>query len=495
MSNTRAIRYFLPAIFILTTLVYLAGLNGVFLYDDYGQIVTRTRLHQLSNLHDVIFCGLRQNRVWQNLSFALNWTISPGQTWSFKLFSLILHLLNGSLLFLWLKRLFADKPYLPILATSLFLVHPLQIQSVTYVMGVIMLFFGFFMLLSLYWFSKYSLTRMPGLIMILVASLLARETCVLIPFILLIYDLMINKTKIRELPKLKWLILFAIPFLYIPLNAYLSDPGKSMYAGVGGFNLYPFWKHLATQLYFQSFYLSLFINPTLQSILHSNPSIDANMIIGAILGGSIWLLGMAFIALKNQKFPRIAFFAFFFFINYLPTNSFLQLINPFAEYRLYISNISLCILLAYGIHAFGKWLTRKTKLTMAEISVSAIVFSFFTIFTLQNVMIWKNWELIFAQAIKRYPSNEYLYIGLGIEYQHADDLKNAYSSFYQSRMLSGWLNTDLAYLFYMTAAAYYQKGDYQNAWEIVEKMDQEQNKDPLPDNFYKFKNELQQKMR
>ena len=110
-------------------------------------------------------------------------------------------------------------------------------------------------------------------------------------------------------------------------------------------------------------------------------------------------------------------------------------------------------------------------------------------------MIWKNWELIFAQAIKRYPSNEYLYIGLGIEYQHADDLKNAYSSFYQSRMLSGWLNTDLAYLFYMTAAAYYQKGDYQNAWEIVEKMDQEQNKDPLPDNFYKIKNELQQKMR
>jgi hypothetical protein len=201
MNQSRSLSYLLPIVFLITILVYLAGLNGVFIYDDHKQIIYRTTLHQISNLHDVIFCGLRQNRVWQNLSFALNWVIAPNQTWSFKLFGLILHLINGSMVYLWLKKIFSDKPYLPILAASFFLIHPLQIQSVTYIMGAVTLFQSFFYLLALLWYSKYSLTKMPALVMILIASLFAKETCVLIPFLLLAYELLVNQTPIRSLPK------------------------------------------------------------------------------------------------------------------------------------------------------------------------------------------------------------------------------------------------------------------------------------------------------
>ena len=457
---TRTSKYLLPAVAIITAIIYCLGLKGVFIYDDTLQIVKKNELHQLRNLHDVIFCGLRQNRVWQNLSFALNWTIDPGQTWGFKLFSLMLHLLNGSLVYLWLKKFFADKPYLPVLAASLFLIHPLQIQSVTYAMGVVMLFHAFFNLLALYWYSKYSLNRMPGLILILIASLFARETCVLIPLILIVYESLMNQT---ALPKLKWSILFAIPFLYFPLNMILQDPGHSMYTGVDGFNLYPFWKHLASQLYFQSFYLTLFINPSLQSIIHANPPFDLYLALGATVGAVIWIAGAAFIFRKNKEFPRVTFLLFFFFLNYLPTNSILQMINPFAEYRLYLSNLSLCVLLAYGIHEFAAWLTRKTKLTEAHLTVPAIVFAYFAMFTYENVMIWKSREFIYAQALKRYPKFDFNRVVLGPEY-----------------LAVAW--------------GHYQSGNYQDAWEIIEQIDKDVGRYAPPSGFFTLKDLVEQKM-
>jgi len=493
INQNRALRYFLPVIAVFTAIIYFLGFKGVFIYDDYAQILKKPELHDIFNFHDVIFCGLRQNRVLQNISFALNWTIAPGETWSFKLFNLLLHLINGSLLFYWLKKVFADKPYLAILATSLFLIHPLQIQSVTYAMGVIMLFHAFFYLLALNWYAKYSLTRMPMLMLIVAVSLVARETCALIPLVLLVYELLIVKTPIRELPKSKWAILFMVPFLIYPLSIILHDPGASMYASYGG--LYPFWTHLASQAYFQCFYLLLFINPTLQSLIHANPHFDALHILGTVIGVSIWIGGLVFLISKYKTRPRATFFVFLFFLNYLPTNSFVQFINPFAEYRLYLSNLSLCVLLAYGLHVLATWLTEKAKLTAAHITVPAIACSIFAIFTLQNVMIWKNWELILAQAIKRYPANDYNYLIQGIEYLHAYDFKNSYNSFNQARFLAGRMDAELESNLYILAASCYQARDYSLAWQIVDQMEKDTQKAPLDENFSKFKDELEQKMK
>jgi len=450
MRQSRAFPYVLPVVVFFTALIYCLGLHGIFVYDDIEQIVNRNALHHLTNLHDVIFCGLRQNRVWQNISFALNWSIAPGQTWGFKLFSLFLHLANGSLLYLWLKKMFADQPYLPVLATSLFLIHPLQIQSVTYIMSVDVLFQAFFYFLALYWYSKYSLTRLPGLIMILIASLLARETCVFIPVVLLVYELWIHQTSFKDLPKQKWAALFALPLLYYPLSRILHDPGASMYLGIGG--LYPFWKHLATQLYFQSFYLVLFLNPRLQSLIHANPPFDLWLAAGATIGALIWVGGFGFLLRQRKHFPRASFFIFLFFLSYLPTNSFLQLINPFAEYRLYLSNLPLCILLAYGI------LRLSSRLT-----VPAVILTYFAVFTFQNVMIWKSWDLIFNQAFHRYPNYDFNANGMGVEY-----------------LAVAWRE--------------YQSGNYPRAWEIVGRIEKSTGRYPLPARFFNLKDALEQKM-
>ena len=495
MTQTRSLKLFLIIAFCLTTIIYLLGLNGVFVYDDRAQIIAAKKLHNIFNIRDVIFCDIRQNRVLQNISIAFNWTISNGETWSFKLFNLTLHLINGSLLYAWLKKIFSDKPYLPILATSFFLIHPLQIQSVTYAMGVIMLLYGFFNLLVLNWYTKHKLNHFPMLLFLLIFSLLARETCTLFPVVLLIYELWINKTSIKNIPKLKWSIIFCTPFLFFILNSALSDPGKSMYSGAGGFDLYPFWTHLASQLYFQTFYLMAFINPNLQSIFHGNPNFGTLEIIGALVGGLIWITGGLFLILKHKKYPRAAFLTFLFFINYLQANSLLQMINPFAEYRLYFSNFILCVLLAYLIYELTAWISKKTKAKLNEITIPAILFSFFAIYTTQNVMIWKNWELIFDQAIKRYPRCDLTYVNIGIHYLNARDPKNAIINFQQARALSGVLSAELINNYYLAAVLFNDEGNYIKAWEIVQKIEMETKKYQLPAVFETFKHNLEEKMK
>ncbi len=495
MSLTRSFKVFLIITFVLTACIYLLGLNGVFVYDDYMQIVNRKQLHNIFNFHDVIFCGLRQNRVLQNISIAINWTLSPGKTWSFKLFSLLLHLINGSLVYIWLKKIFSDKPYLPVLAAAIFLIHPLQIQSVTYAMGVIMLLYGFFNLLILNIYSKYGITKFPLLIFLLIFSLFARETCSLIPIMLLAYEIIINQTAINKIPKRKWAIILSTSFFMILINNLLSDPGKSMYAGVSGFNMYPFWPHLASQLYFQSFYFILFLNPNLQSIFHGNPSFNNLEILATIAGGLIWLLGGLFIFIKYKKMPRTAFLVFLFFINYLQANSFLQMVNPFAEYRLYFSNLLLSILLAEILYKITKWLSIKTKSPINIITVASVFIAYFSIYTIQNVLIWKKWPIIFSQAIKNYPGNEYNYFSQGIEYLHAQMPQEAYENFHQARILSKWFYDDLLVNYFLTAIMFRNNGNYSSAWKIIEQIDKDDQKEKLPQQFYTFKESLEKEMK
>jgi hypothetical protein len=220
----------------------------------------------------------------------------------------------------------------------------------------------------------------------------------LIPLILFAHEYFIGKTPLQSFPKLKWAFLFCIPLLYIPIQAILADSYSQIDSSTG-FSLYPFWQHLGTQLYFQTFYLVLFLNPHLQSIIHQNPSYDWLFYIGAGTGAAIWIGSFIYIIKNYRRSPRACFLIFLFFISYLPSNSFLQMINPFAEYRLYFSNLLLCILLGYGIL---EGIKRSSKTVQAAIPLSILMLLGF--FTFQQVSIWKTWEGIFTQMITRYPT-------------------------------------------------------------------------------------------
>jgi hypothetical protein len=109
-ARHRAVWLLLAAL-LITTVVYWPGLSGSWLFDDYPNIVDNPGVHP----HEVSIPALVRaalsspasefKRPMSSLSFAANYLVSGLAPYSWKLANLIIHLLNGVLVYLLAKAL------------------------------------------------------------------------------------------------------------------------------------------------------------------------------------------------------------------------------------------------------------------------------------------------------------------------------------------------------------------------------------------------------
>jgi len=96
----------LLAVCLLVTAIYWPGLSGGWLFDDYPNIVQNpgVQLHEVSGpalVRAALSAPASEfKRPLASLSFAANYLASGLEPWGWKLFNLIVHLLNGVLVFL-----------------------------------------------------------------------------------------------------------------------------------------------------------------------------------------------------------------------------------------------------------------------------------------------------------------------------------------------------------------------------------------------------------
>lgn len=99
-------RWLLPVALLITTAVYWPGLSGSWLFDDYPNIVDNAGVqpHEVS-VSSLVRAAMSSpasefKRPLASLSFAANFLASGLNPWSWKLFNLVVHLMNGALVFL-----------------------------------------------------------------------------------------------------------------------------------------------------------------------------------------------------------------------------------------------------------------------------------------------------------------------------------------------------------------------------------------------------------
>jgi len=130
----------------LVFLIYSSSLQGPFVLDD-GMSITNNpaiRLTRLScsGLKDAASKSPLNNRPLAYISFALNYYFHSYHTAGFRLANILIHICAGVLLFLFIKTTlglpalqsrFGSSQWLPYITVLIWLVHPLQTQSVTYI--------------------------------------------------------------------------------------------------------------------------------------------------------------------------------------------------------------------------------------------------------------------------------------------------------------------------------------------------------------------------
>jgi len=217
------------------------------------------------------------------LTFTLNYVLAGQEVWSYHLINFLLHVLNGLLIFLVAERIIGRIETSPrrsrvyaALAAALFLLHPVQTESVTYVSSRSELLSTFFYLLGFLTFVCWPVQRVGLLCSLAVAvpyffGLGSKETVITLPATIFLYDfLFLSGAQFRPLLS-RWrfyltYIVGAIGAIYYLLTGPLRG---SVGSGLNGH--LNNWHYFLTQLRVMVRYVRLVFFPVGLNQFFGNP--------------------------------------------------------------------------------------------------------------------------------------------------------------------------------------------------------------------------------
>ena len=181
----------------ITALVFANTVGNSFVFDDLYVVVHNTLIRNFSHIPAILgFHGVPL----RTLSYVLDYAVSQYNVWGYHCFNIFYHSIVGFLVFRIIQLMIGAR--LPaFIAAVLFIVHPVQTDSVSYISGRRDILMGLFYFLSFYGFVR---GREEGKRRWYLLSLLsfyigywAKEMIVTLPAVCFLYDV-IRTAALRE---------------------------------------------------------------------------------------------------------------------------------------------------------------------------------------------------------------------------------------------------------------------------------------------------------
>lgn len=352
-----------------TVASYLNSLDGPFIFDDISAIYENPTIRDLSRIGDILRppsdSGVTVNgRPLVNLSLALNYAADGNAVRGYHLVNAGIHLLAALTVFGLVRRLIAQRlRTLPderstVFAAAAFAavwaLHPLQTQSVTYVIQRAEALVGLFYLLTLYGFvrSQAGGASRGWTVATVVSCLLgvaSKEVIVSAPIVVLLCDrTFFSGTFAAAWRRNRWLYL-ALFATWVPLAWQIHSAGGrggTVGFGIGGVT---WWMYLLTQADALTHYLITAIWPA-RLVFDYGTGVAKEVsavlpqlaLITGLLAGTIFTLVRA---------PLVGFLAAAFFLILAPSSSFVPIVTEsMAEHRMYLPLTSVTGLVGLTLH-------------------------------------------------------------------------------------------------------------------------------------------------
>ncbi|NKB35329.1 MAG: hypothetical protein GKR91_19700 [Pseudomonadales bacterium] len=351
------------------------------------------------------------------LSFLLQAESWPANPFNFKIINLAIHLINGGLiaaLFLTTGKIsprFALPTPLIALVVFIWMVHPMQVGNVLYVVQRMNLLASFFTLLGMVgylWSRNRFMVSGKNLFVVLMVTipvvaallgLLSKENGVLIYVYLAALELTIlnsaknsselNRARIGAvfLP----LMLGAIAFLFY-LPTVIADYDLKSFTLL---------ERVFTQFPVLLSYLLAILVPRsgAYSLFHDDfPIYNTLLAIPVLLSFLIIACSIAFAFRYRNKFTVIAFAILWFLFGHSLESTFLPL-EMYFEHRNYLPMLGPIFAIVFSLHwAWEKWTTRRMQLG----SISCLFFLWLCFVSLQQSTIWgDSLEHAYAEVFYR----------------------------------------------------------------------------------------------
>ena len=391
------------------------GHNFLIFWDDNGYVTSNMTIRRVTweNIKTA-FTSLYMGNYApvQILSYMFDYSIWGMRPAGFIFTNILIHTANGILFYYLLTRLSWQR-LAACAAALIFLIHPVQVESVVWVSERKNVLSMLFFLLSLIWYIIYreKSGKRQGLLYVssmiaFILALLTKSVAVILPLVLIALDFCIAPKLNRK--NLKNLLIDTIPFIAVAfVFVLLTIYSQSMTTG-GGRTSYlngsPF-DTLVTMLPVFIRYLKLIFWPADLSAVYA-PAIKSGIDIEVALAALLLLLIVALGIFLYHRRRDLLFWLVLFFIGLLPVSQIVPIVTLMNDRYLYfpmlgaaafIANISfLAINKAQKINPFVRTAVGITFL---------LLLGHYLMETYNRIPVWKDENTLWEDAVRKVPES------------------------------------------------------------------------------------------
>jgi len=426
-------------VLLAAIIAYLPGLNGPFLFDDFGTISemgSRGGVKDWETFKAFVFGGHAgpTGRPLALLSFLIDANNWPADAWPFKRTNLVIHLLNAVLLGVLINKVLqqlqfgqSERRWVALISSACWLTHPFLVSTTLYAvqrMAELSALFVFAGLITyLHGRSMLSTNAVRAYVVMslsigvfTVLAMISKENGILLPLLIGTLEITVFSSQRRRLPALNryW----AIAFIVVPTAVIALYLGEKVFRDEffeavppRDFSIY---ERLLTQPRILVDYLRHWFVPELYTVgvfqdhfIKSTGVLAPMTTLFSILFHAALL---TFSIVKRRSLPLLSFAILFFYTSHVLESSVINL-ELYFEHRNYLATAFLFV----PLFAF---LQRKFDRTVFFIAAAAAIL-LLSGFTRYTATIWQDHASIVEASAKKAPTSA------RAQMSYAADLYNA----------------------------------------------------------------------
>jgi tetratricopeptide (TPR) repeat protein len=459
----------------LSIVIYSNTFDASFHFDDELSIVSNLSIRNLTNLGKV--WNFWPMRFITYITIALNYQIHKFNVFGYHLVNLLIHTAQAAMVF-WFVILTFSTPkikhekiavhanLIAFFASAVYLTHPIQTQSVTYIIQRTTSLASLFYLACLNLYIKSRLLQHEkeslavwkfyyfGSIILAVMAMFTKEMTITLPLMLLLFEYYFLKTK----DNINWkqLAPFLITLLIIPLVMLLSKSVNFQEMRLASEPPPDIsrWHYFLTQGRVLVTYLRLTLLPINQNLDYDYPKAQALLELPT-LASILFLCAILLMALRIFSKQRLlSFTIFWFFLTLAPESSIIPIKDVIFEHRLYLPMVGFSLMLVVVLYYFFA----RFGLRLFVVALTVII-SCYCVLTYNRNFVWKDEFSLWADAIAKSPRKARCYSERGNAYKNRGNLNEAISDYSKAMEI----DPNYAAAYNNRGAAYLKKGNAEQA--------------------------------
>lgn len=391
-------------------------------------------------------------------SFRLNYELSDFEPAGYRLVNVVIHFSNAVLIFALVCQLLrpslnaASTRFIAFTAAVLFVVHPMAIESVTYIAQRFTSLATLFYLLALWlYFESSEATSsghrrlwVAGSVTAMLLGMMTKECCVTAPVMAILLDVVVRRTPWRQALKRGVPLLLCLPLVpgLVLLTTWAQHNGDwslrdAIYLANSKEEPISHWHYVLSQCSVVASYLRRLLVPTglnldpawpLSTSLLEWPVVRSLVVFTLLFGCSVW----GWLRFKGDaRMACIAACVIWFFATISISSGLVPLPDLMAEHRAYLPSIGIFIALACLFDwARERWASEpgsQRRATLIVVGLAAI----FAALTCQRNQVWSTSVKLWEDTVAKSPGSFRPLANLAYQYHLAGQYSKAIEAYHR----------------------------------------------------------------